>query len=179
MKSKWQMYRAGLVNFWYYDEEEFHFADGKLLLRGSNGSGKSVTMQSLIPLLLDGKKSPDRLDPFGSRARRIEDYLLGEKELVERDERTGYLFLEYKRAGVQQYLTTGIGLQAKNHAPLDFWGFVIHDNRRLGHDLYLYKTEYDVDDGKEQKIPLSRRELESLIGDGGKVVRTQRNTWNW
>ena len=41
MKSKWQMYRAGLVNFWYYDEEEFHFADGKLLLRGSNGSGKS------------------------------------------------------------------------------------------------------------------------------------------
>ena len=173
MKSKWQMYRAGLVNFWYYDEEEFHFADGKLLLRGSNGSGKSVTMQSLIPLLLDGKKSPDRLDPFGSRARRIEDYLLGEKELVERDERTGYLFLEYKRAGVQQYLTTGIGLQAKNHAPLDFWGFVIHDNRRLGHDLYLYKTEYDVDDGKEQKIPLSRRELESLIGDGGKVVRTQ------
>ena len=64
-------------------------------------------------------------------------------------------------------------MQAKNHAPLDFWGFVIHDNRRLGHDLYLYKTEYDVDDGKEQKIPLSRRELESLIGDGGKVVRTQ------
>jgi len=27
--------------------------------------------------------------------------------------------------------------------------------------------------GKEQKIPLSRRELENLIGDGGKVVRTQ------
>ncbi|NMB12918.1 MAG: TIGR02680 family protein [Firmicutes bacterium] len=173
MKSKWRMHRAGLVNFWYYDEEEFYFADGKLLLRGSNGSGKSVTMQSLIPLLLDGKKSPDRLDPFGSRARRIEDYLLGEKELVERDERTGYLYLEYKREHTDQYLTTGIGLQARNHAPLDFWGFVIHDNRRLGHDLWLYKTEYDVDGGKEQKIPLSRRELENLIGDGGKVVRTQ------
>jgi len=173
MKSKWQMHRAGLINFWYYDEEEFYFADGKLLLRGSNGSGKSVTMQSLIPLLLDGRKSPDRLDPFGSRARRIEDYLLGEKELVERDERTGYLYLEYKREHTDQYLTTGIGLQAKNHAPLDFWGFVIHDNRRLGRDLWLYKTEYDVDEAKEQKIPLSRKELENLIGEGGKVVRTQ------
>ncbi len=50
--------RVGLVNYWYYDEEEFEFANGKLLLRGSNGSGKSVTMQSLIPLLLDGNKSP-------------------------------------------------------------------------------------------------------------------------
>jgi len=47
-----------LLNFWYYDEEEFQFAAGKLLLRGNNGSGKSVTMQSFIPVLLDGRKSP-------------------------------------------------------------------------------------------------------------------------
>ena len=44
--SRWQAHRAGLVNFWYYDDEVFQFADGKLLLRGANGSGKSVTMQS-------------------------------------------------------------------------------------------------------------------------------------
>ncbi|MCK9911016.1 hypothetical protein MXD81_17840, partial [Microbacteriaceae bacterium K1510] len=87
--NRWQLSRAGLVNFWYYDDEYFEFADGKLLLRGTNGSGKSVTMQSLLPVLLDGKKSPDRLDPFGSKARRMEDYLLGEKEVTGRDERTG------------------------------------------------------------------------------------------
>lgn len=87
MKNQWQLHRAGLFNFWYYDEEEFNFSNGKLLLRGSNGSGKSVTMQSFIPVLLDGRKSPDRLDPFGSRARKMEDYLLGEKEVVDRDER--------------------------------------------------------------------------------------------
>lgn len=97
MTNKWVLHRAGLINFWYYDEQYFEFADGKLLLRGTNGSGKSVTMQSLLPVLLDGKKTPDRLDPFGSRARKMEDYLLGEKEIVDRDERTGYLFLEYKR----------------------------------------------------------------------------------
>ena len=59
--------KIGLLNFWLYDEEEFDFYGGNLILRGINGSGKSVTMQSFIPLILDGNKSPDRLDPFGSR----------------------------------------------------------------------------------------------------------------
>ncbi len=173
-KKKWQLNRAGLLNFWYYDEEEFYFSDGKLLLRGSNGSGKSVTMQSLLPVLLDGRKSPDRLDPFGSRARKMEDYLLGEKDLVNRDERTGYLFLEYKRQGLEQYLTTGIGLRAKRHSNMDFWGFIIQDNRRIGRELNLYKTEYSGEDGKKVKVPLTRQELENRIGQGGRLVRGQK-----
>lgn len=172
--DRWRILRAGILNFWYYDDEEFVFSDGKLLLRGANGSGKSVTMQSLIPVLLDGKKSPDRLDPFGSRARRMEDYLLGEKEVVDRDERTGYLYLEYKRADTPQFMTTGIGLKARRGADMDFWGFVIHDNRRVGRDLLLYKTEFSPDKGEEQKIPLTRRQLEEELGAGGRVVRTQR-----
>ncbi|MEG6617566.1 TIGR02680 family protein [Peptococcaceae bacterium 1198_IL3148] len=173
-ENRWQLHRAGILNFWYYDEEEFHFADGKLLLRGSNGSGKSVTMQSLIPVVLDGRKSPDRLDPFGSRARKMEDYLLGEKDVVDRDERTGYLYLEYKRQGLDQYLTTGIGLRAKRYGNLDFWGFIVSDNRRIGKELLLYQTDYSLEDGREQKIPLSRRQLETRVGNGGRVVKSQR-----
>lgn len=171
MSSKWQMNRAGVLNFWYYDDEVFDFSDGKLLLRGSNGSGKSVTMQSFIPVLLDGKKSPDRLDPFGSRSRRMEDYLLGEKEVVNRDERTGYLYLEFKRTDIEQYITIGIGLQAKRNKPMKFWGFVVTDNRRVGQDIDLFKYEQNA--GEKQKIPLSRIELENLIADGGHVVQTQ------
>ena len=38
--SKWHMHRLGLVDFWYYVNEEFSFKDGHMLLRGSNGSGK-------------------------------------------------------------------------------------------------------------------------------------------
>ncbi|WP_144462177.1 TIGR02680 family protein [Siminovitchia fortis] len=171
-ENKWKMNRAGLVNFWYYDDEIFQFADGKLLLRGSNGSGKSVTMQSLIPVLLDGRKSPDRLDPFGSRARKMEDYLLGEKDVTQRDERTGYLFLEYKRQGSEQYVTTGIGLRAKRQKSLDFWGFSITDNRRVGKDFFLYKEEKNG--GDYEKIPLTKKELETKIGIGGKVVYTQK-----
>lgn len=167
--NKWKMNRAGLFNFWYYNDEEiFHFSDGKLLLRGSNGSGKSVTMQSILPVLLDGKTSPDRLDPFGSKARKIEDYLLGEKDIVDRDERTGYLFLEYKRENTDQYITTGIGLQARRYKSLNFWGFILTDNRRIGKDFFLYEHEYHA--GEKQKIPLSRRQLENRIGDGGHVV---------
>lgn len=173
--NKWQMNRAGLLNYWYYDEEEFQFADGRLLLRGSNGSGKSVTMQSLITVLLDGVKTPDRLDSFGSRSRRMEDYLLGEKEIVNRDERTGYLYLEYKRQQTEQYITTGIGLHARRSGSIDFWGFVITDGRRIGFDSKLYKEEISPEDGSVQKIPLTRGELERLIGAGGQVVRAQQD----
>ena len=106
MKDRWTVNKLGLVNFWYYDEEEFDLIDGKLLLRGANGSGKSVTMQSFIPLLLDGNKRPERLDPFGTNARRIENYLLvGEDET----ERTAYLYMELKKSQQDVYLTIGIG----------------------------------------------------------------------
>ncbi|GGA66841.1 TIGR02680 family protein [Ornithinibacillus halotolerans] len=169
--NKWKMNRAGLLNFWYYDDEIFEFSDGKLLLRGSNGSGKSVTMQSILPVLLDGKKSPDRLDPFGSKARKMEDYLLGEKDIVNRDERTGYLFIEYKREDTNQYITTGMGLQARRNKTLNAWYFVITDNRRIGKDFALFEVERNA--GEKQQIPLSRIQLENRIGSGGYVVRTQ------
>ena len=34
--GKWQINRAGLVDFWYYDEETFECSEGRMLLRGSN-----------------------------------------------------------------------------------------------------------------------------------------------
>lgn len=37
MANPWVLHRAGLINFWYYDEQYFHFADGKLLLREATG----------------------------------------------------------------------------------------------------------------------------------------------
>lgn len=167
--TKWQMNRAGLLNFWYYDEEIFTFDQGKLLLRGTNGSGKSVTMQSFIPVLLDGKKTPDRLDPFGSKARKMSDYLLGEEEISKREERTGYLFIEYKMAGTEQYVTTGIGMQARRHKDLKSWYFVINDNRRIGIDFELahrHATEI---------VPFSQKELQNRIGVGGQVVDSQKD----
>ena len=164
MNSRWQMNRIGLIDFWYYDEEEFYFADGRMLLRGSNGSGKSVTMQSFIPLILDGNMRPERLDPFGSRARKMENYLLEEGD--GREERTSYLYLELKRKDGNNYLTIGVGLRARRGKKLDTWYFYINDGRRIGKDLFLYK---DVD----QKIVCTRLELRNRIGEGGRVMDSQ------
>ena len=164
MSSKWQMNKIGLIDFWYYDEQEFHFLDGRMLLRGANGSGKSVTMQSFIPLLLDGNLRPERLDPFGSRARKMENYLLEEDD--QREERTGYLYMEMKRKESDTYLTLGIGLRARKGKKLESWYFCITDGRRIGKDFYLYK---DV----QSKIVFTKRELRNRIGEGGRVMETQ------
>ena len=164
MNSRWQANKIGLINFWYYDEQEFSFAKGRMLLRGSNGSGKSVTMQSVIPLLLDGNMNPERLDPFGSRDRKMSSYLLEDGD--EREERTGYLYLEFKRCDSENYLTIGMGIRARKGKPLDKWYFAITDGRRIGKDFWLYKE-------LDEKITLSKRELENRIGDGGRVIERQ------
>ena len=133
--SRWHMNRMGLVDFWCYENEVFEFENGHMLLRGSNGSGKSVTMQSFIPLLLDGNKSSERLDPFGTRSRKMETYLIDENS--SREERIGYLYLEFKREDSELYKTIGMGLRARKGKPLDSWYFVIEDNRRIGIDFAL------------------------------------------
>lgn len=164
--SRWEINKIGLIDFWYYDEEEFQFIDGRMLLRGANGSGKSVTMQSFIPLLLDGNKASERLDPFGTKARKLENYLLEEND--DRQERTGYLYMEFKRKESDTYLTVGIGLCARKNKKLDSWHFVITDGRRIGKDFYLYKN-------MKEKITLSKQELTFRLGEGGQVLEGQKD----
>lgn len=164
--SRWLINRIGLIDFWYYDDEEFQFSEGRLLLRGANGSGKSVTMQSFIPLLLDGNKASERLDPFGTKARKLENYLLEEND--DRDERTGYLYMEFKREDSDTYLTLGIGLRARKNKKLDSWHFVITDGRRIGKDFFLYKN-------LDQKITLSRQELLLRLGEGGQLIDSPKD----
>ena len=50
--------------------------------------------RALFPFVLDGDRTPSRLDPFGSSDRKMEYYFLGEEG---RDEATGYLFLEFQK----------------------------------------------------------------------------------
>lgn len=159
------MNRIGFVNFWLYDEEDFEFGDGKLLLRGQNGSGKSITTQSFIPFVLDGDRTPSRLDPFGSSDRRMEYYFLGEEE---KDEATGYLFLEFKKEHTNEYRTIGIGQRAKRGKPMDFWGFIVLDGRRVGYDLWLYKETGNT------KIPYDKREMKAELGEHNIFTDSQK-----
>lgn len=162
--NRWKMHKLGFVNFWLYDHEEFPLRDGHILLRGDNASGKSITTQSFIPFLLDGNKSPERLDPFGSRDRKMDFYLLGEGE---QEESTGYLYLELKKAHTEEYLTIGVGMRAQKGKGIDFWGFCLCDGRRIGHDgVALYEKI-----GK-QMLPLSKQKLRNLIGDENNWAET-------
>ena len=52
--ERWQMNRAGILNFWYYDEEEFLFEEGRLILRGTNGSGRITSYNVCYTKLLRG-----------------------------------------------------------------------------------------------------------------------------
>lgn len=167
--NKWQLNRAGLVNFWYYQDQEFEFSDGKILLRGSNGSGKSLTMQSLFPVLLDGVTAANRLDSFGSRSRKMEDYLLGEKNVSERDEGIGYLYLELKREGRDEFLTCGIGLSARRGAGnLTKWYFSLEDNSRINRDFWLYEKLSD-----HELRPLTKKKLANRLENRGKLFEKQ------
>ena len=163
--DRYKINRIGVLNYWLYDEEEFYFYDGKLLLRGTNGSGKSVTMVSFFPLLFDGNKNPERLDTFGSRDRKIEDYVL--PSTFEGNENTSYLYMEFYNKEKDKYLTIGIGLRAIRNRNVEFYGFAITDNRRIKQDFMLYKDSL-------RKIPLTKRELQIEIGSGGHFVTSTK-----
>ena len=155
--------KIGLLNFWYFDDEVFNFFDGKLLLRGENGSGKSVTMQSFIPLILDGNKAPNRLDPFGSKEKRIENYVLGPQDGEQKEDATSYLYMETYNEEKDKYITVGIGLHSRRGKGTDFWGFALKDGRRIGIDFNLYK-DYT------QKIPLTKNELRARLTDANEFT---------
>jgi uncharacterized protein (TIGR02680 family) len=166
MSSQWHMNRAGFVNYWNFGETIYEFAQGRLLLRGSNGSGKSISTVSILPLLLDGNTSARRLDPFGSADRKIENYLLGEPGVDEKEDETGYLFLEYKKGNEDRYITTGMGIRARKGGPTEKWYFVITDNRRVAIDFDL-----QLERGINERQPLSRLQLVNAIGEGGMVFK--------
>lgn len=151
------MNRMGLVNFWYFDDQEFEFARGKLLIRGQNGSGKSISTQSFIPFILDGNKAPYRLDPFGSKDRRMEYYFLLDGQ---NEESAGYIWLEFKKIESDQYRTLVIGQRARKNADMQFWSGIILDNRRINRDFSLKKKI-----GGNYQI-LTKQEFKNQLGEG-------------
>lgn len=168
MVNRWKANKLGVVNYWCYNFEFFEFKDGKMLLRGENASGKSVTMQVSIPLLLDGNRSARRLDSFGDDQRHMEYYLVGEEESEKVDE-TCYLYMEFKRELTDEYKTIGVGLRAtKSEGIKSDWYFIISDNRRIDEDIFLYEET------EEGRLPLSKEELEARICYGGRFFKDQK-----
>ncbi len=97
-RARWQPLRLGLVNLYRFDQEVLAFEDGRLLLRGNNGTGKSRVLALTLPFLFDGRMEPHRVEPDGDPAKRMEwNLLLGRHE-----DRLGYAWLEFGRRDHQR-----------------------------------------------------------------------------
>lgn len=154
--------RCGLVELFLYEAQEFPFRDGRLLLRGDNGSGKSKVLALTLPLLLDANMSPARMEPDADPHKRMGwNLLLGDAY----DERTGYSWLEFGRIdddGREHFVTLGLGVKAVQHkGVVRQWWFVT--DQRVGRDLHLVDRSRTV---------RTRERLIEAIGDRGAVYDT-------
>jgi len=145
----------------YYDQEEFWFHDGRLLLRGNNGTGKSKVLALTLPFLLDGDLAPHRVEPDGDRQKRMEwNLLLGGRHPS--PERLGYSWLEFGRRsadGLEEFRTIGCGLKAVTGRGIArHWFFVT--SQRPGAELQLLPGS---------RVPLTREKLREQIGQHGFV----------
>ncbi|GAA1306848.1 SbcC/MukB-like Walker B domain-containing protein [Saccharothrix xinjiangensis] len=147
--NRWRLHRGGIVNIWQYTEQVFDFSGGRAIFQGTNGSGKSRTLELLLPLCLDGdlrQVGSKGFDTVSLRRLMLDDYDGGPN-------RIGYAWVELTRDS-GEFLTCGLGVKASktSQAITDSWRFVTP--ARVGHDLSL---TFD-------RTPLGPAQLRELIG---------------
>ncbi|OJF80926.1 SbcC/MukB-like Walker B domain-containing protein [Nocardia seriolae] len=151
--------RAGIINLWDYRDQEFCFADGRLVLRGPNGSGKTKALEVLFPFVLDGRIEPRRLNPFAGEERTMKSNLLYRKQ----ESAYSYVWMEFARGSWDspETVTIGIGMRAtRSNDKVTRWYFVA--DGRVGVDFSLL--------GPDDR-PLTRKQLAEQIGSDAIVDR--------
>ncbi|ONI86047.1 TIGR02680 family protein [Saccharothrix sp. ALI-22-I] len=148
--NRWRLHRGGIVNIWQYTEQTFDFSGGRAIFQGTNGSGKSRTLELLLPLCLDGdlrQVGSKGFDTVSLRRLMLDDYDGGPN-------RIGYAWVELTRDS-GEYLTCGLGVKASktSQAITDSWRFIT--SLRVGHDLALVGAD---------RTPLGPTQLRDLIG---------------
>ncbi|MFD4181239.1 TIGR02680 family protein [Rhodococcus sp. NPDC058514] len=144
--------RAGIINLWDYRDQEFSFADGRLVLRGPNGSGKTKALEVLFPFVLDGRIEPRRLNPFAGEERTMKSNLLYRGQ----DSAHSYIWMEFARGSQSdpEAVTVGIGMRAtRQNDKVTRWHFVAEG--RVGIDFSLL--------GDDDR-PLTKRQLAEQLG---------------
>jgi uncharacterized protein (TIGR02680 family) len=152
--DRWRLHRGGIVNIWQYDEQEFDFSGGRAILQGTNGSGKSRTLELLLPLCLDGdlrQLGSKGFDTVSIRRLMLDEYDGGPN-------RIGYAWVELRRIdtdGVERFLTCGLGLKASatSQQVSDSWRFLT--DARVGIDFTLAGPD---------RVPLGPVQLREQIG---------------
>src|SRR3954468_6022055 len=105
--DRWRLHRGGIVNVGRYADQPFVFSGGRPIFQGTNGSGKSRTLELLLPLCLDGdlrQLGSKGFDTVSIRRLMLDDYDGGPN-------RIGYAWIELKR-GDDTTLTCELGVKA-------------------------------------------------------------------
>jgi uncharacterized protein (TIGR02680 family) len=154
---RWRLSRAGFINVWHYYENTFDISGGRLILRGTNGSGKSRALEMLLPFLLDA----DRRNMGTGTPVRMEDLMSA--GAGEQGNRLGYMWLELcsnpdpveTEVTGPRYLTLGALVRFTiSTKEAKVWYFTTP--LRVGFELSLL--------GQDRQ-PMSRRDLADRITD--------------
>ncbi|MGI9001170.1 MAG: TIGR02680 family protein [Pseudonocardia sp.] len=161
MTDRFRFSRAGVLNVWQYDDQVFEFAGGRLLLRGSNGAGKSKTLEMLLPFVLDGDKA--RMTASGRHHTSLLWLML---DGYVGQNRAGYLWVEFARTGDDgrsETITCGVGIRASQSSrSAQAWYFTYPG--RIGEDLLL----------EDDAGPLARDRLRLALEPDGTVFESAR-----
>jgi hypothetical protein len=149
MSDRFKPTRAGVINVWDYVDEEWIFADGRLALRGHNGSGKTKALEVLFPFVLDGVADSRRLDPFSGENRTMKSNLLYRGQESE----YGYVWMEFTRSAEPATLTLIIGMRAHRSTDGVRMSFYV-TGKRLGADFGLLSAD---------SRPLTERQLRAVL----------------
>ncbi|PPJ31627.1 TIGR02680 family protein [Nocardia nova] len=156
---RWTPTRAGILNVWRYYREVFEFHEGRLLLRGANGSGKSKALELLLPFLFDASLRANRLSTFGTNERTMHWNLMGEGATGVT--RVGYVWLEFRQQ--DRWFTCGARLQATSRTTSVHPDFFTTGQRigEPGEEGVLVLTD--------SERPIGKSELDARIGEYGDV----------
>jgi putative exonuclease SbcCD C subunit len=147
-ETRFKPVRAGIINLWDYFDEEFVFADGRLALRGHNGSGKTKALEVLFPFVLDGSLDARRLDPFSGENRTMKANLLYRGQ----DSEHGYVWMEFARPN--ETVTLVVGLTAHKNMDRPRPSFYV-TGKRMGIDFGLLSAD---------SRPLTAKQLTAILG---------------
>ena len=154
MTARFQFKRCGLISLFHYANQVFDAEDGHLLLRGSNGSGKSTAVELVVPLLFDGNLTSSNLSTSDGQRSIVYHLLLD--GLYTR--RLGYSWAQFASSdedGGERWVTLALGVKAAQDTRHDAW-FAIWDTPVMV-DPHVMLVRPD-------QAPLGRREVAQLPG---------------
>ena len=165
MSGRFRPARLGLVSIAEYIDEIFHFANGRLVLQGHNGAGKSKALELSVPLLFSGDTRPRNIDTFGGSSKRLKDVVLwSESPKQTFTMRTGWVWLEleHNEDGARRYVTLGAGMHAHRDWADVRTRFFVLDGPRIGVDVHL----------RQDRDPVTFPHLKEALGEapGARIV---------